>query len=230
MIVQTALVIRHAPFEDVGYLGNTITEAGAMLRYKEIGEPITPAEVEAASALILMGGPMSANDAAPWVANECGAIDAALKAGRPILGICLGAQLVASALGARVYRNPVKEIGWFPIHWTPDAAHDRLFHDCREPETVFHWHGETFDLPRGARWLAWSENCRHQAFAYDATTYALQFHIEVTPEMIENWCVQDANAGDVRELDGKLDAHAHAGRQRQLARMVFSRWLELWNK
>jgi GMP synthase (glutamine-hydrolysing) len=226
--VPSAIVIRHAPFEGLGRLEQSLNNAGVSLRYFEIGQPIRDEEVRAADALILMGGPMSANDAEPWVRNELAGIETCLSCSRPVLGICLGAQVLAKALGARVYRNRVKEIGWFPIDWTDSAAGDRLFADFRSPETVFHWHGETFDLPAEAVWLARSERCMHQAFRYGENSYGLQFHIEVTPGMITDWLRQDANCADVLELDSPIDPQAHAGRQAELSRIVFDRWISGW--
>jgi GMP synthase-like glutamine amidotransferase len=226
--MRSALVIRHVPFEGLGRLEQALSRAGVMPGYFDIGQPIEPSEVEASSALILMGGPMSANDPEPWVRNELAAIENALARSRPVLGICLGAQLLAKALGARVYRNHAREIGWFAIEWTPLAAEDPLFHDFRAPETVFHWHGETFDLPAGSAWLARSELCAHQAFRYGANAYGLQFHLEVTPAMIADWMQQDANCGDVRELEGPIDPYAHAERQAELSRIVFDRWIATW--
>jgi GMP synthase-like glutamine amidotransferase len=100
-------------------------------------QPPTPGALSAPSGLILMGGPMSVNDDLPWIPHEIAAIREAVRRGIPVLGVCLGAQLIARALGARVYPNPEKEIGWAPLHWTPAAATDRLFHGFSEPETVF---------------------------------------------------------------------------------------------
>lgn len=226
--MRSALVIRHVPFEGLGWLRQALDRAGVVPLYFDIGQPIERRELDASSALILMGGPMSANDPDAWVRNELAAIEQALRRSQPVLGICLGAQLLAKALGARVYCNHVREIGWFPIEWTPDAAADALFHDFASPETVFHWHGETFDLPAGSAWLARSERCAHQAFRYGAHAYGLQFHLEVTPEMIADWMQQDANCGDVRELDQPVDPYAHAGRQAELSRIVFDRWIASW--
>jgi len=226
--MRSALVVRHVPFEGLGRLEQALDREGITPRYFDIGQRIEPGDVEASSALILMGGPMSVNDPEPWVRNELAAIESALARSQPVLGICLGAQLLAKALGARVYRNHAREIGWFPIEWTPLAAMDPLFHDLRSPETVFHWHGETCDLPPGSAWLARSELCAHQAFRYGANAYGLQFHLEVTPEMIADWMQQDANCGDVRELEGPIDPYAHAERQAEISRVVFDRWIAAW--
>jgi GMP synthase-like glutamine amidotransferase len=123
-----------------------------------------------------------------------------------------------------VYPNPVKEIGWVPVHWMPAAVDDCLFHGLQVSETVFQWHSETFDLPEGAEWLASSNACRHQAFRLGDSTYGLQFHIEVTPAIIADWLQQDANCGDTRELDQWPDPQAHSARQAELAALIFGRW------
>ena len=124
--------------------------------------------------MVALGGPMSVNHETqlPWLKAEKQFLKTAIEHGVPVLGVCLGAQLIASSLGARVYPNSQKEIGWFPIHAT------RLL----PPELrVFHWHGETFDLPRGATLLASSPACRHQAFQLGSSVLGLQFHLETTP-------------------------------------------------
>jgi len=144
-----------------------------------------------------------------------------------VLGVCLGAQLVAKALGARVYRNPEREIGWFAVRPASAASEDSLFRGFCDSETVFHWHGETFDLPANASLLASSERCRHQAFRVGSCIYGLQFHLEVTPEMIADWCRQDANCGDVRELDSLPDPYHNAARLVELSRQVFGEWADL---
>ena len=144
-----------------------------------------------------------------------------------MLGVCLGAQLIAKALGASVYRNPVKEIGWFEIEVTGEGAADPLFAGVGPRETVFQWHGETFDLPPGARWLASSTACCHQAFRIGSSAYALQFHLEVTPEMIADWCSQDMNCGDMREVRAPIDNARNAARLTALAQQVFGRWCDL---
>lgn len=138
----------------------------------------SPDEVD---LLVVMGGPMSVNDERefPWLVEEKQFVRRILAAGKPVLGICLGAQLIANALGARVYPNRAKEIGWFPIHGVPSDDPDTF----RLPATadVFHWHGETFDLPTGAVHLARSAHCEHQAFQVGRRALGLQFHLETTP-------------------------------------------------
>ncbi len=219
---------RHVSFEHLGLIAPALESRGLAVQYVDMfdGAP-APERIGEAGGLIFMGGPMSANDDLPYLRAELALIEQAAKAGTPVLGVCLGAQLIAKALGARVYRNRVKEIGWFPVWWTPAAAYDPLFAGLSAPETVFHWHGETFDLPPGAEWLARSEACGQQAFRAGANVYGLQFHLEVTPEMIADWITEDQNRHDVRELNAPIDPHANALRLRELANLVFGRWADL---
>jgi GMP synthase (glutamine-hydrolysing) len=145
----------------------------------------------------------------------------------PVLGVCLGAQLLARVLGARVYRNPATEIGWAPVSLTDAGQADRVFSAIASPTTFFHWHSEAFDLPTGAEWLAWSELCRHQAYRFGRHAYGLQFHPEITPEMIEDWTTQPVNCGDVVALDRPLDPYAHDSGP--AARSILERWLAFFS-
>jgi GMP synthase-like glutamine amidotransferase len=191
--------------------------------YHDLGEPLPPARH---SGLIIMGGPMSANDNLPGLKEELELIEQALKEGLPLLGVCLGSQLIAKALGARVYRNAQLEIGWQPVSLTGSGKEDALFEGIRSPEIFFHWHGETFDLPPGAEWLAYSEKCRHQAYRYGRRVYGIQFHPEITPEMIADWCAQPVNCGDVETLTAPIDPHRHD--PRAASRKILGSWLNLF--
>ena len=216
------LVLRHEPFEHLGHFSSILDQLSISFTYRDLGEPIS---LDGFSGLIIMGGPMSANDSLPGLAAELTLIDQALKTGTPLLGICLGSQLIAKALGARVYRNAQKEIGWAPVHFTDSGRTDPVFRGMKSPSIFFHWHGETFDLPRGACWLAYSEKCRHQAYRYGANAYGVQFHPEVTAEMIADWCAQPVNCADVQDLEGSIDPMAvDLGPP---ARQVLENWLAI---
>lgn len=222
------LAFRHVPFEHLGLIADSLEAQGVEWEYADLYQ--APEQLPAAmraDGLIFMGGPMSANDDLPYIRQELRFIAQAICYRKPVLGVCLGAQLVARALGGRVYGNAVKEIGWAPVTWTEAAQNDRLFGGLNGPETVFHWHGETFDLPPGAELLASSPDCRNQAFRVGANVYGLQFHLEVTPPMIADWCAQEANAADLRDIAGPIDPEANAARLREVACTVFGRWCEL---
>jgi len=169
----------------------------------------------------------SVNDDLYWLGDEMREIRDAVDRGKPVLGICLGAQLIAKALGAMVYRNPAKEIGWAPVYWTEQAAADPLFRGFSRPEPVFHWHGETFDLPDGAERLAYSEVCANQAFRIAGNVYGLQFHLEVTPAIVEDWCRSDENCGSAREMVAPINPHENALRLAEMAGIIFDRWCGL---
>jgi GMP synthase-like glutamine amidotransferase len=179
--------LQHVPFEKPAgiatwarHRGHTIT--GCRL---DRDEPL-PA-LDAFDWLVIMGGPMSVHDEAiyPWLADEKKLIERALKARKRVMGICLGAQLLADVLAAKVYPNRHKEIGWFPVHLTPQANASGLFADFPASIPAFHWHGETFEIPSGARHLARNQACENQAFEFGGTALAVQFHLEVTPSIIQ---------------------------------------------
>ena len=180
----------HVSFETPGLLADYIRERGHSLRTTALflGEPL-PSTAQF-DALIIMGGPMSVHDedAYPWLREEKELIAAAIREKKKVLGICLGAQLIALVSGARVYPNPQKEIGFWPLRWTEAAGAGTMVARttvARPADSlVFHWHGETFDLPAGAVLLASSEACVNQAFALGDHVLGLQFHPEVTPEII----------------------------------------------
>ena len=135
--------------------------------------------------------------------------------------------MIARTLGARVYRNAIKEIGWFDIQLTQAGAADPVFNGLNPKETVFHWHSDTFDLPAGTVLLARSDRTERQAFKYGKAVYALQFHLEVTDQMIVNWCRQDENCGDARELRAQPDPRANRNRLNHIAQLVFEQWCDL---
>ena len=192
-----AHILQHVPFEGIGSIADWLEARQARISYTRFFEaPNLPAP-NSIDMLVIMGGSMSANDEDkfPWLVQEKQFIRYTVMSGIPVLGICLGAQLIASAMGAKVYQNPVKEIGWFPIRTISTASGDLpLPNEC----VVFHWHGETFDLPAGAVHLAKSDACENQAFQLNRNVIGLQFHLEITIEsasaLLEN-CRDDLVSG-----------------------------------
>jgi GMP synthase-like glutamine amidotransferase len=200
---RTVLIIRHMPQESAGTLENALTAAGLEVRYVDLFRDVPDKlPLDDASGLVVLGGPMNADevDRYPFLKLDVQWIQQAIEAKLPLLGICLGAQLLAKALGARVYKNPVKEIGWYPIEWLPAAGDDPLF-ARHGTATVFQWHGDTFDLPQGAVWLARGSSCHHQAFRWGTNAYGLQFHIEMTAAMIDDWLNKGQESGELAALD-----------------------------
>jgi GMP synthase-like glutamine amidotransferase len=222
------LAFRHVPFESLGRIAPLLDQRGIACDYADLyQEGAQMPDCASYAGLIFLGGPMSANDPLPFLDRERAILARSVDAGQPLLGICLGSQLIAGVLGAGVHRNREKEIGWFDIHFTPAAADDPLFAGIPGPESVFHWHGDTWDLPAGATLLASSQACANQAFRAGDNIYGLQFHLEVTPAMIADWQVQDENCGDVRELAAPLDPHTNSLRLKELSDLVFDRWCAL---
>lgn len=176
---------QHVPFEGLGSLAPWLDSAGHQITGTRFYEPVELPVLSDIGLLIVMGGPMSANDEAefPWLIEEKDYIRRAVSAGTPVLGVCLGAQLIASALGCPVFRNTKKEIGWFPINGVvPSISTGHEAFRFPPYVEVFHWHGETFELPEGAIRLARSDACNNQAFQYGNRVIGLQFHLETTPE------------------------------------------------
>ncbi len=192
-------VLQHVPFEGPGSLADDFARRGFSVATTQwyAGDP-APA-LDSFDGLVVMGGPMGVYDEVdyPWLVTEKALIHKAITAGKPVLGICLGAQLIATVLGADVKRNPVREIGWFPLMPAPGAENHPLTRILTSPPEVFHWHGDTFDLPPGAQWLASSRACAHQAFILDDRVLGLQFHLETTDISARALTVHCAD-----ELDG----------------------------
>ncbi len=174
--------LQHVPFEGLGSIEPWLTAAGYQVTHTAFFESQVLPSLADIDLLIVLGGPMSVNDEQlyPWLAAEKQFIGEAIQRGKSVLGICLGAQLIAAAAGARVYPNGQKEIGWFPVQFLEHGPMSAP--GSAAPELVFHWHGETFDLPPGALLLAQSEACTNQAFQLGSSVIGLQFHLETTPQ------------------------------------------------
>lgn len=177
--------LQHVPFEGLGSIEPWLQTAGYEITRTKLFESSELPVLNEIDLLIIMGGPMSANDEVeyPWITLEKQFIRDVIDAGTPVLGICLGAQLIASAMGAKVYQNSVKEIGWFPVQGIPATASS--FFSFPASTEVFHWHGETFELPQEATLIASSAGCENQAFQIGDSVIGLQFHLETTPESAE---------------------------------------------
>ena len=174
--------LQHVPFEGPGHIEPWALSRGHVLSATRLYARDPLPVLESFDWLVILGGPMNVDEESlhPWLSGEKRFIADAMAQGKTVLGICLGAQLIAAAAGARICANPVKEIGWFPVHLQPDAEGSPLQGLLPQTFPAFHWHGDTFDIPRGARWLAASDGCPNQAFSLSDHVLALQFHLEST--------------------------------------------------
>jgi len=191
----SALAIRHVAFEDLGSLGRVLRARGFKIGYRDAGlHGLGALDALKPDLLVVLGGPIGAyeENIYPFLRDELRLIERRLAAKRPVLGICLGAQLMARALGARVYPGPRKEIGWAPLCLTAEGARGPLKHLAPDKTRVLHWHGDTFDLPQGAVPLASTEICANQAFGLGKHALALQFHAEAVGKNIERWLIGHA--------------------------------------
>ncbi|MDD4356240.1 MAG: gamma-glutamyl-gamma-aminobutyrate hydrolase family protein [Smithellaceae bacterium] len=184
---------KHVPFEDLGSIRSWLTKASYTITCTPFFESADLPVLQEIDLLIVMGGPMSVNDEKihPWLVPEKKFIRQMIMSGKPVLGICLGAQLIASAMGAKVYPNSMKEIGWFPVYGIP--SDDRSVFCFPQSLEAFHWHGETFDLPVGATHIAKSDGCKNQAFQLGRSVIGLQFHLETTPQSARELVVHCRN-------------------------------------
>ncbi|HEV8713973.1 MAG TPA: gamma-glutamyl-gamma-aminobutyrate hydrolase family protein [Candidatus Binatia bacterium] len=237
--MRRLLVFQHVSFEILGTLHPLLKARGFRIRYANFGRhPHARPEVTRYNGLVVLGGPMSVDDLKrhPHLAVEVELIRQAIDQGLPVLGVCLGAQLIAKALGAPVYANGGKEIGWYDVFPTPAAQDDPLFRDFGEVEKIFQWHGDTFELPVGAVHLAASRTCPSQAFRYGATVYGFQFHLEVDEPLIERWLTVPEHGAELTEGRGRIDPEVirhetalYIHRSRSLSDRVFGRFIDLFN-
>jgi GMP synthase-like glutamine amidotransferase len=224
------LIIQHSAAEPLGTIGSALATAdvGTKTVRTDRGESV-PVTADSIDGLVIMGGPMGVYDAPlfPFLTQELRLLDDALKRELPVLGICLGSQLLAAALGSRVFPSGVKEIGWYPVELAGAAAADRLFAGVPRTFDAFHWHGDTFDLPRGAVRLGSSQKTVEQGFRHGEKAWGLQFHLEVTREvisaMVEGADTELASAG-VRSAEVLAGVERHGSALEHLASTVFSRW------
>jgi GMP synthase-like glutamine amidotransferase len=184
------LLVQHVAFEGPGAIEQAITDTGADLTVLRMdrGDPLPPPDAAADLAgLVVMGGPMGVHDDLDWLADERALLRRAVEAGRPVLGVCLGAQQLAAALGASVIPGPAPEYGVGEVHLTTEAISDPVFGPAPTPLPCVHWHGDTFTLPESAVRLAGNAAYENQAFRVGGRAYGLQFHVEVTASLVAHW-------------------------------------------
>lgn len=185
--MKPIIIFQHVSHEGAGYLAEFLAQRQIPIQIINTFELETlPSSIAGYSGVVLMGGPMSVNDDLPWIPRLLDLIREAVKLDIPVLGHCLGGQLMSKALGGVITQNPVKEIGWSEVNVSNNAIAKQWFGEI-ESFNAFHWHGETFSLPQGATHVLASAHCQNQAFVM-AKHLALQTHIEMTPEMVKNWC------------------------------------------
>ncbi len=228
------LVCQHVPYEPLGILLPLIKSCGHRVRYVNFSRSpelkISPTSYD---ALVILGSPQHANDTEqfPYIQHEIDLIQQTIAQKKPFLGICFGAQLLAKALGAKVYKNQEKEIGWYPVAFHPEAKNS-IFCDFKDSEMIFEWHGDTFTLPEGAVALAGSKHCPQQAFSFGETVYGMQFHLEVDEKIIERWVTLPEHkrqflCGDMPCSPEQIyeQTPLHINRLKMLGTKAFLKWL-----
>jgi len=233
--MRKLLVFQHAATEPLGVLDPMLRQRGFRIRYVNFArDPGARPEVGRYNGLVVLGGPMNVDQAEryPHLAVEIEAIREAMRRELPVLGICLGAQLLAAALGASVRPHTVREIGWHLLHPTEAARDDRLLRHFDGSQPVFQWHAYTFDLPRGALLLASTDSCTHQAFRFGERAYGLQFHLEADEALIRRWLAVPAYRAEIHanEMEGILQGTlSHIAPALRLSERVFGDFIELFS-
>ncbi len=234
------LVLRQVPHEHLGTFALAMISRNMIYQYVDLYQNDSKdISLNNIDGLIILGGPMNVHetDKYPFLEIEDRLIKKAIEKDIPVLGVCLGSQLIAKALGSTVKQNKEKEIGWYLLETTEEGGKDNLFKHLNTEETVFQWHGDTFDIPEGAVHLAQSSLCRNQAFRYGSKVYGLQFHIEVTPQMILEWLTVPENLKEISSLKDKINPEVikacipkFIGRLNSLSGQVFQEFCELCRK
>jgi GMP synthase-like glutamine amidotransferase len=234
VVKKQILIFRHFPTEGPGYFAEFLDRQGLAHRTIKVdeGEPV-PESIADIPGLVFMGGPMSVNDRLSWIPKVLHLVRTAVAADVPVLGHCLGGQLLSKALGGRVHRNRAKEFGWLPVMAEDSLLTDPWLGDLPPRFEVFHWHGETFSIPPGATHILRSRYCRNQAFVI-GKSLGLQCHIEMTPELVRNWA--RAGAGEIaralpaasvqRPAQMLISLPERTARLNRIADVLYSRWIQ----
>jgi GMP synthase-like glutamine amidotransferase len=229
---MTILISRHVAHEGPGYFATFLERHGIAYRVVKIDEnEALPPSIAGFSALVLMGGPMSVNDDLPWIPPALSLIREAIDAGKPVLGHCLGGQLISKALGGVVTANPVREIGWLPVRRAHNPQADAWLGDLPDEFDLFHWHGETFSIPLGATRILSSAACANQGFVLDGAL-ALQCHVEMTADLVRTWArtgredIATTSATVQNEAQMTADLAARVTRLHHAADVLYSHWIE----
>jgi GMP synthase (glutamine-hydrolysing) len=226
------IVLRHHPAEGLGLIGNALRDVGVQHRVLDTprGEAL-PRDIRDVGGIIVLGGPMSANDSdqLPWLRKELELLDRALTAGRPVLGICLGAQMIARALGGKVFPGEKREVGWSPVTFTPEGKDDPLLLGVPDQLTVFHMHGDTYELPPDGTNLATTPLFEQQAFSWGETVYGFQFHLEFTDAIIARLTTEPESQQYIREAGAdpqevNAESPGHVKALTDVAQDIFTRY------
>jgi GMP synthase-like glutamine amidotransferase len=186
---MNVLIVKHIAIEGPGLIENCLSHEKIPYQILSLESNLHLPKLDNLTHIVILGGPMNVyeEDRYPFLKNEDLFVKEAIQRGKVVLGICLGAQLIAKALGAKVFKAPVKEIGWYDVSLTETGSSDPIFSNLPDTFPVFQWHEDTFEIPHAAKLIATSASVHNQAFHYGENTYGLQFHLEVTQEMILEW-------------------------------------------
>lgn len=224
-------IFRHISCEGPGYFAEVLNNYNIPFELVCIDKGESPsAEIDNVSALVFMGGPMSVNDDLPWIRQELAIIEKAFSKNLPVLGHCLGGQLISKALGGTVSANPVKEIGWLPVQKIINDISSDWLSEFKDDTNLFHWHGETFSIPDGATTILKSQYCAHQGFVIN-NTLALQCHVEMTAPMVTEWAdlYKDELASPSETIQSPDDMVYELDKKvadlQQVANGLYRRWL-----
>jgi GMP synthase (glutamine-hydrolysing) len=234
-MTRTCLALQHVSFEDLGSLAPVLRASGFDIRYRQAGvddlaSPQAQAEWRDADLVVVLGGPIGVyeSDRYPFILDELARVRERLASGKPLVGICLGAQMIAAASGQRVYPGPAKEIGWDALQLTPEGDASPLAGLAACEHQVLHWHGDTFDLPEGATLLASTRLVKHQVFGIGQSVLGLQCHLEAQGSQIERWLIghtAELTAAGISLQQLRADTRQWGERLEQAAQAVFLNWL-----